>query len=456
MAKGNKPNHRRFGNIRQLPSGRYQASYLGPDWRRRTAPETYERKGDAERALSLIEAQIIKVEWTDPERGKIKLKDYAETWIKERAGLRPRTVDLYTWTLGKHITPYLGGVALGKLSTAMIRQWRAELLGNGVSVGMAAKAYRLLRAVLMTAAEDDRIISRNPCRIRGAGDEHAEERPVLTVGQVFELADKAGRRPVGNIRGLKKGEGYRIRFQRHGEMRTCPEVFPTRAEAERSLWRMIDTGQADGTHDRRYRAFVLLATFASLRWGEITALTRSDIDLNAGTVRVRMAYVERSTGEIILGPPKSKAGRRTVGIPQAIIPALREHLAIYVKPEPGSLAFPGPKGGPMRRSGFNRLTGWKEAVQSVGVPNLHVHDLRHTGNMIAAESGAGLKDLMQRMGHDNVRAAMIYQHAVRGADKVMTEAIDKHLIRHELARDQTRRTGTTRLACWFPPDSHKP
>jgi hypothetical protein len=60
MAKGNKPNHRRFGNIRQLPSGRYQASYLGPDGRRHNAPETYERKSDAERALSLIEAEIVR------------------------------------------------------------------------------------------------------------------------------------------------------------------------------------------------------------------------------------------------------------------------------------------------------------------------------------------------------------------------------------------------------------
>ncbi|MCC5579702.1 hypothetical protein IMZ11_29150 [Microtetraspora sp. AC03309] len=95
MAKGNKPNHRRFGNIRQLPSGRYQVSYLGPDGRRRTGSETYERKGDAERALTLIEAKMISGEWTDPDRGKIKLKDYAETWISQRPGLRPRTVDLY-------------------------------------------------------------------------------------------------------------------------------------------------------------------------------------------------------------------------------------------------------------------------------------------------------------------------------------------------------------------------
>jgi hypothetical protein len=66
---------------------------------------------------------------------------------------------------------------------------------------------------------------------------------------------------------------------------------------------------------------------------------------------------------------------------------------------------------------------------------LHFHDLRHTGNMIAADSGAGLKDLMARMGHDNVRAAMIYQHAVGGADKLITEAIDKHLIGHQKRGD---------------------
>jgi hypothetical protein len=61
-------------------------------------------------------------------------------------------------------------------------------LGEGVSESAAAKAYRLLRAVLMTAA-DDRIIPRNPCRIRRGGDEKPPERPVLTVAKVFELAN---------------------------------------------------------------------------------------------------------------------------------------------------------------------------------------------------------------------------------------------------------------------------
>jgi integrase len=425
MAKGNKPGHRRFGNIRRLPSGRYQASYLGPDGQRRYAPETYERKGDAERALVLIEAQINAGEWTDPARGKVKLAEYAATWITQRPGLRPRSADNYRWLLKKHVAPHLGGIPVGRISTPAIREWRATLLDQGVSVSTAAKAYRFLRAVLMTAVDEDKILPRNPCCIRGAGDEEAPERPVLTVAQVFELAEGVGRRPVGNIR--KVTGGYRLRFRRHGEMRTSPEVYRDRAAAEQALWKMADDGGADCNHDRRFRALVLLATFASLRWGEVIALRRCDLDLQARTVRIRAAVVERSTGELLIGPPKSKAGRRVVGIPAAIVPALHEHLSIYVKGNAGALVFSGVKGGLLRRSNFNKMSAWPYAVKSIGAEGLHVHDLRHTGNHFAAASGAKLKDLMARMGHDSERAALIYQHETRGADQRITDAIDSHV-----------------------------
>jgi integrase len=190
---------------------------------------------------------------------------------------------------------------------------------------------------------------------------------------------------------------------------------------------MTADGRADNTHDRRFRALVLLATFASLRWGEATALRRSDLDLNNRTVRVRAAYIERSTGEMLLGPPKSRAGRRVVGIPEVIVPALREHLAVFTKDDPGALVFPGAMGGPLRRGNFNKMSAWPHAVAFIGMPGLHFHDLRHTGNQFAARSGAGLKDLMARMGHDSERAAMIYQHEARGADKAITDAIDTHV-----------------------------
>ena len=103
-------------------------------------------------------------------------------------------------------------------------------------------------------------------------------------------------------------------------------------------------------------------------------------------MRVRAAYVERSTGEMLLGPPKSRAGRRVVGIPAAIVPALREHLAAFVADEPGALVFAGQKGAPLRRSNFNKMP---HVVESIGAAGLHVHDLRHTGNQFAAGQRRG-------------------------------------------------------------------
>jgi integrase len=103
------------------------------------------------------------------------------------------------------------------------------------------------------------------------------------------------------------------------------------------------------------------------------------------------------------------------------------HLSLFVGPEADALIFPGVRGGPLRRSNFNKMSAWPHAVRAIGAEGLHFHDLRHTGNHFAAASGASLKDLMARMGHDSERAAIIYQHEARGADLVITSAIDAHI-----------------------------
>jgi integrase len=78
-------------------------------------------------------------------------------------------------------------------------------------------------------------------------------------------------------------------------------------------------------------------------------------------------------------PPKSRAGHRVVGIPEVITPALREHLAVFAEDDPGALVFPGAKGGPLRRGNFNKMSAWPQAVESIGVPGLHFHDLATPG-----------------------------------------------------------------------------
>src|SRR5260370_26622126 len=131
-------------------------------------------------------------EWIDPAAGKIPVAVCADRWITQRRSLRPRTVHLYQWILAKHIAPILGSVPLNRLTTPTVRSWRVQLLSWGVSENGAAKAYRLLRAILNTAVRQDEILRVNPCRIPGADHEHAAERPSLTASQVIAPA-KTGR-----------------------------------------------------------------------------------------------------------------------------------------------------------------------------------------------------------------------------------------------------------------------
>lgn len=365
---------RRFGFVRKLPSGRHQASYLDPDGIRRPAPETFRTKREAEQWLSLMETRLLQGRWINPDHQRVTLADFGNRWITERPGLQPRTVDLYRSLFRNHITPGLGSVALGDLDAARVRRWRAGLLDSGVSATVTAKAYRLLRAILTTAV-DDEVIVRNPCRIRGAGSEPTPERPVLSIAQVFDLA---GRMPNETL----------------------------------SL-------------------FVLVKTFGSLRWGEVTALRRMDVDAVSGKIWVRTAFGRPYSGKVERGAPKSRAGLRAVVLPGPVTELLAQHLRDRVAQDDDALVFPADRGGAMSRNNFNKRVGWPELVKAIGVPGLHLHDLRHTGNTLAAATGASLRDLMARMGHDSMRAALIYQHRTQAGDRQIADALGGLIERHD-------------------------
>ncbi|MFB4304609.1 tyrosine-type recombinase/integrase [Actinomadura sp. GTD37] len=70
------------------------------------------------------------------------------------------------------------------------------------------------------------------------------------------------------------------------------------------------------------------------------------------------------------------------------------------------------------------MTRWKPVVEALGVPNLHFHDLRHTGNTLAADMGVSLRNLMARMGHENERAALRYQHWSSSADRAIADGLN--------------------------------
>ena len=176
--------------------------------------------------------------------------------------------------------------------------------------------------------QEDELIRTNPCRIPGADQESPAERPVLTVGEFFRWSTE-----------------------------------------------MPD----------RYRALVLLTTFASLRWGEAIALQRHDIDLDTGVIRVRQAFVEvRGHGFRSWSAKVARRPPNVVALPQAVVPALVPSPGELCRHEPDSFVFTGPSGRPIWRGNFNKLLGWKAATTEDRLSGLHFHDLRHTGNTLAA------------------------------------------------------------------------
>jgi len=117
---------RSFGTIRKLPSGRWQARYRGPDGLLRSAPSTFARKGNAARWLALTEPELLGGGWVDPDAGRVPFTDYAATWIDERPGLRPKTVQLYRYLLRCHLGPGFAAQSVGGITEADVRRWRAD------------------------------------------------------------------------------------------------------------------------------------------------------------------------------------------------------------------------------------------------------------------------------------------------------------------------------------------
>jgi integrase len=354
-----------FGSVRRLSSGRWQVRYRDLTGAVHTGSHTFTSKTDAARYLALVEADLHRGAWADPKLGRITLAEWADRWQETTTNLRPTTRDLYGYLLRRFLLPTFGAASLSTIDVLAVRAWLAKLLAEGVRASTRAKAYRLLSRILGAAVEAGYLL-RNPCTVKGAGQERAPEMRFATVAQVAALADAVG---------------------------------------------------------VRYRALVLVAAYGGLRWGELVGLRVKRVDLLHGRVTVAEQVAEVN-GHLIPGPPKTEAGRRTVTLPAVAAAALAEHLAEFAEPGADGLVFPAPEGGYLRRSNFRRRW-WLPATRAAGVEGLRFHDLRHSAATLALAAGANTRELMERMGHTSPQVALRYQHVMAGRDQAIAAALDE-------------------------------
>jgi integrase len=132
----------------------------------------------------------------------------------------------------------------------------------------------------------------------------------------------------------------------------------------------------------------------------------------------------------VIKKPESGAGVRDVAIPQALMPMVREHLLAHTAPGPDGLLFPS-RHDPvehLRQSALTRV--FYPARMAAGRPDLRFHDLRHTGAVLAAQTGPTLAELMGRLGHSTSQAALRYQHVAQDRDAVIAARLSEMVEAH--------------------------
>lgn len=347
-------------------SSRYHVRYRVDGKARR---KVFKRRADADAFRRKVEGEELAGLVVDPKGGERAFGPFATAWVDSRLvkgrPLTPATRQGYLGLLRRRLVPEFGRAPLRKITPERVRHWYASVTKEH-GADQAAKAYRLLRAILSTAVAD-RLLSQNPCTLKGAGIEAAAERPLVDTSTVLDLAE------------------------------AMPE---------------------------RLRVLVLLAGFGGLRTGELLGLERRDVDTLHRAVTVRQQAHEIAGMGRTITEPKSEAGKRTVELPGTVIAVLGEHLDAYVAPGPDASVFTSPSGRPLRRADLSEA--WTEAKEIVGVDDgTRIHDLRHHAATNAARKpGITTKELMVRIGHASPVAALRYQHAAAERDREVADHLE--------------------------------
>lgn len=336
-----------MGHVRRTKGGGWQARYRDPTGRERA--RTFVRRVDAERFLNVIETDKLRGQWLDPEAGKVTVAEFSERWYATTVSLKPKTRAGYRSLLDSRILPYLGHLQLRQVDPLVVREWVADLQDADISASRIRQARNVIHAIFGLAQQSSRIV-RNPVEGVKTPPLPASNRRFLTPEQVQQLAAS-----------------------------------------------MSDP----------YDVLVYLLAYTGIRFGEAAALRRSRCDIPRSRLNIAESLAEVA-GDLYFGPTKTHR-QRAVIIPATIRDLLVEHLdTIENKPE--ALVFTSPKRQPLRYSNFrNRI--WIPATENAGLPDLDIHELRHTAAALMVRAGADPKLIQTQLGHSSIAITYdVYGH----------------------------------------------
>ena len=291
---------RKFGSIRELPSGKFQAHFTHPNGERIKAPSTFETYGDAEGWLIIQEREIELKIWVHPDvraesekREAVTVGEWVNRWLAiKETEIEPTTVHGYRKTLNPRLLKADGSLArfrdlsLAEFTKAEAFSWWDEVTERFNTPPQNHLAYKHLRAACAAAVERD-LIEDNPVDIKAA---------------------------------TKKPK-------------TKNKELATRAELQAIVDNILP----------RYRLAAVLCLFHGLRLGEALAVSDTDFSVNwlpvpllpEVTVTVRKSLKDGAGGNHILKRPKTSAGYRDVPMMTEFVPVYLAHLVKFPPREDG-------------------------------------------------------------------------------------------------------------------------
>jgi integrase len=361
----------------------YRVRYRGPDGSQRT--QSFARRHDAQVWLDNEVAKLRKGDWTDPGLGRIKFRDWVAIWETTLVHIRPRTKILNVGVAKNYLIPRFGDYRISAIATTDIREMMAEEMAatEGRLSNSAIRRHVLVMRVILEAAVADGRIVKNPAKAVKLPPEDSRDMRFLEPEEVAVLVK---------------------------------------------------------TIEEHYRPMVLTAAYVGLRWGELIGLAVENVDLDAGRIRVER-QISEVHGKLVFGPPKTKAGIRTVTIPRSLCEVLEPHLKTWAVQTSG-LVFPGPKGGPLRAPSFRKV--WRRACLRAGfddgaLEGLVFHELRHTAAALAIAQGAHPMAIKERLGHASITTTLDrYGGLFPRLDETIAEGLDAVLrdsMIHDVAND---------------------
>jgi integrase len=349
---------RRFGAVRKLPSGRWQVRYRTPAGDMQAAPTTFPNRAQADRWLSLIEADLERGDWRDPRLGRITFAEWVDFYLDASNHKRPTTLSRDRHVLGSHFLPVFGDRHMANITPLDVRH-AVERMSKRLAPSTVRTNYGVLKTVFNSAVEAD-VIGKTPCRGIKVMQFKSREPEPLTPAQVDALASAI---------------------------------------------------------DEEYRPVIYLAAVLGLRWSEVAGLRVRHLDFLNRRLRLVETTAEVDGHLLEHQETKSKAGTRTLAVPLFLMEMLSAHLAARGRPGPDELVFVTRRGRPLRASNF-RTKVWSRAVRASGLEGLTFRDLRHVATSFMVQAKEHPRVIQHRLGHSTSRLSMeLYAHVDADSDQ---------------------------------------